>query len=277
MLTGGIYLISGATMTIWPFTTAATWPSGPDIRGRDLIWISALGAAGLVVLFALTSLLDWLDLGAPPPASAPEFETWPKRTAAEFWALNALMGAFYAYSALVVYVVLVRRRRRSWRDLGFRAFGWRWLAVTLLLGGLLFVASDWILESLDLREEAETYNRDLFFVDGANFLTVIAEVLLIGPMTAIVEELYFRGLLHRWIRQKCSRTPGAMLSATVFSLVHFGVVDPGGALGWCWTAEVFVLGGVLALLYEWSGSLWPPILLHAANNVASVMLTHMGG
>jgi membrane protease YdiL (CAAX protease family) len=264
-------------MTTGRFMTTATWPSAPAIRGRDLTWVAALGVVGVLILLAIMLLLETLDTGPSIPANAPDFDTWPDGTASDFWAVNFMIGAFYVYIALVVYAVLVRPRRQNWRDLGFQMFDMKWLAATLALGGILFVSGEWITGLLELNEQAEAYNRDLFATKDAGVSAMGVQLLLIGPATAIIEETCFRGLLHRWIRQNVGRILGVSLSAAIFSAVHFGFVDPGGVLGWYWTAEVFAFGAVLALLYEWSGSLWPPILLHAANNVAAVTLAYMAG
>lgn len=262
-------------MTIGQFMTTTTWPSAPNIRGQDLAWILALGFAGLSVLVVLALVLGSLDTGLSIPASAPDFDTWPKQTAIEFWAQYFVIGIFYAYIALILHAVLVRRQRQSWRDLGFRAFDAKWLAVTLALGGILIIFGEWITGVLGLSEQAETYNRGLFFPENASALTASVELLLTGPATAVIEEVCFRGLLHRWIRQNLGRILGVSLSAAIFSLIHFSFIDPGGLLGWYWTAEIFLIGAALALLYEWSGSLWPPILLHAANNVLAVSLVYL--
>lgn len=262
-------------MSIPRYTKTAPWPSAPGIRGRDLTWIVGLGAAGLAILFGLTSLLLSLDRGPATPASAPEFDIWPNQGSEAFWALNIMIGVFYAYLALLVYAVLVRTRRQSWRDLGFRPFDARWLAAAAALGGILFVSGEWMTGLLELKDQAEAYNRSLFVPENAGKLTAAVAMLLIGPATAVIEELGFRGLLHRWIRQRFGRLFGVSLGAAVFAVVHLGFLDPGGVLGWYWTGEVFLFGVVLALLFEWSGSLWPPILLHAANNVAAVALAYL--
>jgi len=263
-------------MSILRVLQTTPWPAAPDIRGQDMAWIAALSAAGLAILFAATTLLTSLVAGTGM-ASAPDLEAGSRQTAHEFWMQLGLIGAFYGYLAALVYGVLIRPQRQSWRDLGFRHFHAKWLAVAALLGMALFAVSEGLTDILHLSEAAEAYNRSLFVPDSADAATAAIEILLIGVATAIVEEAGFRGLLHRWIRQKVGRIMGLAFSAAIFSACHFGFVDPSGALGWYWTAEVFVFGVLLALLLEWSGSLWPPILLHAANNAVAVVLAHLAG
>jgi len=55
----------------------------------------------------------------------------------------------------------------------------------------------------------------------------------------------------------------------VFGMLHFTGPDSIGVV-----PPLVVLGIVLALLYERTGSLWPPIILHAINNgLALAVLT----
>jgi hypothetical protein len=55
----------------------------------------------------------------------------------------------------------------------------------------------------------------------------------------------------------------AVLSALLFGAVHGQLEVVAGG---------FVVGIVLALAYERSGSLWPPIIIHAVQNSVSIVL-----
>jgi membrane protease YdiL (CAAX protease family) len=61
----------------------------------------------------------------------------------------------------------------------------------------------------------------------------------------------------------------AALSGAVFGLLHYTDPDSIGVV-----PQLAVLGVLLAWLYERTGSLWPPILLHVVNNaIAFVVVT----
>jgi len=51
--------------------------------------------------------------------------------------------------------------------------------------------------------------------------------------------------------------PGALLSALIFGAIHFEFFK---------LVQLSILGVILALLFEKTGSLWSPITLHAINN-----------
>ena len=70
----------------------------------------------------------------------------------------------------------------------------------------------------------------------------------------IMEEILFRGALYRALREHVGAPKAAVLSAVVFAAVHLNVAS---------FAPILVLALFLAFAYEWTGSLWAPILVHA--------------
>jgi membrane protease YdiL (CAAX protease family) len=87
-------------------------------------------------------------------------------------------------------------------------------------------------------------------------LALATGLLLIG-IAPIAEEVFFRGFLYQAFRNSYGVLPGALLSGLIFGAIHgefFKLV------------QLAVLGVILALLFEKTRSLWPPIILHAVNN-----------
>jgi membrane protease YdiL (CAAX protease family) len=91
----------------------------------------------------------------------------------------------------------------------------------------------------------------------------IAYVLLGVVAAPIGEEFLFRGLLYRGMRVRWGVSVGAIGSALIFAVLH---VSPLAIAG------IFLIGVLLALAYERSGSLATPILMHAVNNGLMFML-----
>ena len=84
-------------------------------------------------------------------------------------------------------------------------------------------------------------------------------MLILGP---IAEEIMFRGIIYTSLRQKRSRATSLVFSAFIFTFVHMEVIHFG---------EIFVMGILLAYLYERTRSLITPIVLHIAINLFSVI------
>lgn len=88
---------------------------------------------------------------------------------------------------------------------------------------------------------------------------VWTQVLLIAILAPISEEICFRGFLFGGFRQRAGFLPAAIGAGLVFGLLHFST-------GWSTVPQLAVLGIAFALVYERTGSLWPPIIFHAMNN-----------
>lgn len=93
---------------------------------------------------------------------------------------------------------------------------------------------------------------------GLRAAAVVVQVALLSPLA---EELAFRGLLYRGLRQAFRPMSAALISAAVFALMH-------GSFGQ--TLWAFLLGGLLAFLYEQTRSLTAPVVAHALFNAVPV-------
>jgi membrane protease YdiL (CAAX protease family)/uncharacterized RDD family membrane protein YckC len=146
--------------------------------------------------------------------------------------------------------------RRDLSLLGLRrfrpsAFGWLALAY---FSYFVFIA---IYASLVTPPEQEDIARDLGLEEGV--AAAIPVVLLIAVAAPIAEEIFFRGMLFGGLRRGMSMVPAAAISALVFGGLH-------ATTGVTAVPPLIAFGFVLALLYERTGSLGPPIILHAMNN-----------
>jgi uncharacterized protein len=73
----------------------------------------------------------------------------------------------------------------------------------------------------------------------------------------VVEEIFFRGLLYRALRNRLSVVTAAILAGVLFGLIH-GISFPLDTL-----PPRMAFGIVACLLYEATGSLYPSIALHS--------------
>jgi uncharacterized protein len=85
----------------------------------------------------------------------------------------------------------------------------------------------------------------------------------------VVEELFFRGLFFRALRDRYGFWVGALGSGLLFGLFHAGVGDL--AQNVMLQIVIGSFGVVLAAIYEWRGSLGANIATHAAFNLVTVI------
>jgi membrane protease YdiL (CAAX protease family) len=103
--------------------------------------------------------------------------------------------------------------------------------------------------------ESETYNSlETMFTSASPFIQLTA-ICIIGP---IAEELLFRGIIYRRLRDFTGTVWAAVLSGIIFGVVHGNLVQ-GIYAG--------LFGIVLALLYEHYGTIWIVIAVHVVNNL----------
>jgi membrane protease YdiL (CAAX protease family) len=90
-----------------------------------------------------------------------------------------------------------------------------------------------------------------------------ALVLHVALLAPVAEELAFRGLLYRGLRQVTRPLPAAVVSSLIFAVMHTHLAQGAWALG---------LGLLLAFAYEQTRSLLAPMLVHALFNAVPVAM-----
>lgn len=87
---------------------------------------------------------------------------------------------------------------------------------------------------------------------------VVVAIVVFAP---IAEELFFRGIVfNAWLRES-GRVPAYVGSAALFALIHLSLAS---------LLPIFLLGLALAWVYERTGTLLAPIVMHATVNGISV-------
>lgn len=105
------------------------------------------------------------------------------------------------------------------------------------------------------------------FTNTNNLGGLMINVIMIGVLPALSEEMLFRGTLQplfkTWFR---NNNIAIWITAIIFSAFHlqfYGFIPR------------LLLGAVMGYLLVWSGSLWLPIVAHFVNNTLGVVLYYM--
>lgn len=93
------------------------------------------------------------------------------------------------------------------------------------------------------------------------------QVLYLGILSPVCEELTFRGLMFRRMRTGTPFLSAALYSSFVFALIHGNLVQ---------IPYAFIMGMMFAYVYEKYGSLKAPCIAHMAANLFSVTATQFG-
>ncbi len=170
-------------------------------------------------------------------------------------------GGIVALLAPVVYVL--RRKGVTLQQFGVTDPGWKWLVLSLLVGvGVValgvFLSTLWA-KGLGLGQSGG----DAFTAETSEsvWLTILYAKIFTVLLVSVAEEVFFRGVIFRFLRQQEGFWIAAVLSALVFAALH---------LSFAALPFLFLLGLATAWVYERSGSLIAPIAVHVIVNNAAV-------
>ena len=231
-------------------------PSVNPVRGSDLLR-AILSVAGLSIGLGVTMLFAYSVL-VVFGYEGTSFLTLPVVLALES---VALLGG--------IYFALVRTGRLTWRDLGWVPVAPGWLVAAGLTSLAIYAAA------IALVTLARTVLGDAWFGVTPPLMEMFPRSVLgfigsfvFGAITVpVAEELLFRGLLFRWLRNRWGFAAGAFVSALVFALAH----PPASGSA----PLIFLIGLALAYFYERSGSLWPSMVLHGVNNAVGIAFIYL--
>ena len=179
---------------------------------------------------------------------------------------------------IIVYVRLIMPRALTWRDLGLRplpldyvirmglATGLAGLVVTDIVGTLL--------SQVGLRPNQLEQFEFVLSEGPLSFALLLVAAAVIAPF---VEELFFRGFLFGVYRQKQPLWLAYLVSSLLFTILHLepnrmNVPQMAGL-----SIGILMLALILAWVYEHTGSLFPGMLAHAANNATGLILFYAVG
>ncbi|MBR5102345.1 MAG: CPBP family intramembrane metalloprotease [Muribaculaceae bacterium] len=119
-----------------------------------------------------------------------------------------------------------------------------------------------------MRETEDAARQTTDFLLGSSSVgMLLVIVLVVGLLTGLCEEFFFRGgILNIMLDSRLGRHAAVWIAALVFSALHmqfFGFVPR------------LLLGAWFGYLFVWSRSLWLPVIAHALNNTIVVVATYL--
>jgi membrane protease YdiL (CAAX protease family) len=131
-----------------------------------------------------------------------------------------------------------------------------------LIGAMIGLGIEYLargeITSLAMREGLFTTGFDTWY--GVTLL-----VIGIGVLAPIAEELFFRGLLYDFFRQKLGVNWAIAISSILFGFAHFDSLAVVGS--------AMVMGVAMAYAVERTRSLWVSIFMHIATNAGAVLMS----
>lgn len=94
------------------------------------------------------------------------------------------------------------------------------------------------------------------------------QIICLGIIIPVAEELMFRGVVYKRFRQYATFARAAVFSTLMFSLAHGNMVQ---------MMYAFAIGMLLTYVYDKYDSFVAPVCLHVVVNITSLIVTEIGG
>lgn len=207
----------------------------------------------------------------------PAVQSWTQAEALDW--LSTSTAAQFAYILLAEVIAVaavlriirwagVRRQRigivkPKWIDAGYALVAYGLYFLTYLA---VVIVAQMFLTGVDFEQEQQIGFEAAY--STAALLMSFASLVILPP---IAEEIMFRGFLFTSLRAKFNFWLATVITSILFGIAHlqFGSDAP---LLWVAAIDTFVLSCFLCYLRERTGSLWPPILLHAIKNCIAFII-----
>ncbi len=96
--------------------------------------------------------------------------------------------------------------------------------------------------------------------------SIAMEILSAVIAAPVLEELFFRGMIYQRLRGYCDAVPAILISSAFFGAFHGNLVQ---------FVYAFLIGCMLAFVYEKLKTIWAPVLFHVGANLLSVLITEL--
>ncbi|MEI3612699.1 CPBP family intramembrane glutamic endopeptidase [Pseudogracilibacillus sp. SO30301A] len=171
------------------------------------------------------------------------------------------MGAIVIHlvQLIIVGVFVLSKHQISWENFGFRSISKQNMKKLFIWSIIGLILNATFLSLTALMWSGEASKTDT--IQSTGFFLSIVMVAIIAP---IVEEIVFRGVIYKYFRVKLGVPIAILLNGFLFGISH--------APSWELVLNAAVMGVFFAYIYERSGTLWIPIIVHGITNATVTTL-----
>jgi len=177
---------------------------------------------------------------------------------------TTIMEGIAAFLTLPILFYMFFKDRMKEKMMGIagmkKAALWKYPAIIILstalcigINNLLFISN---LASLS---EQYTETMEVLYTP-----TLGIQIICLGILTPLCEEMVFRGLMYKRLREYSGYVYAMLMSAFVFSFSHMNIVQ---------TVYAFFMAVVFAFHYEKYGSVKAPVISHVTANTVAIFAT----
>lgn len=187
-----------------------------------------------------------------------------KQMAQEFIKYATPIESFAALITIPVMLFMFHRDRVREKASGFvpnkKAALWKYAGIFILAAAVTLGLNN-LIEISGIYKVSESYEETM---DALYAASLPMQIACLGILIPVCEELVFRGLMFRRVRQETSFLRAAVYSSCVFGFLHGNLVQ---------ILYGFFMGFMFCYLYEKYGSVKAPAFAHITANIFSVIMT----
>lgn len=185
--------------------------------------------------------------------------------------LNSLINRYSLHLTALTNVVLIpiyilllmgdEKKRRNSLGIRYTTPGIKRLGVVFVLGMSAAVSVNVIVSLSQIARFSPKYQQvSEVIYSGGLFMEIVSAVI----SAPILEELFFRGMIYKRLRDMINVKAAVVISALFFGAFHGNLVQ---------FVYAFIIGLMLAYVYEKFKTIWAPVIFHIGANLISVLIT----
>lgn len=223
------------------------------ISKKKKFFYSALILISTLCVFVISFALAGLLIRLMAPSFNPELDSN---------SIFFVMSISYVFLTILLMLIYLKRRKKVIPYLYHETITGTDFknALLFLLGGNAFIniflgILSLMQKSSLLKDVLENYQDLMNSIISDFSLISFFIVVIIGP---VIEEMLFRGICYRELKNIVSVRTAIILSSALFGLVHFNLIQ---------SSYAFILGAFLAYIYEKTRSFAVVVSMHMINNL----------
>ncbi|HIW33556.1 MAG TPA: CPBP family intramembrane metalloprotease [Candidatus Paenibacillus intestinavium] len=165
---------------------------------------------------------------------------------------------------LGLYYIAIYPQRLTWSILGLRRFPMAHWKTILLTTAFLMIVGTLVLIVTSYFGNATENSKTDSLMQNINLFTLAIALISAAVISPIYEEIFYRGFIYCWLRNRIGVGGGMIVSAFIFMIAHYPTTN---------TMPLNFLDGlVLAWIYERTGSIWPAVIVHGLINGLTIVI-----
>lgn len=180
--------------------------------------------------------------------------------------LNEYSLLILLIAMLISFPVLCYLFRRDWkrRAVSYQTPGPLFYIPVVFAGIGACIGLNYLISLLRIPELFPAYQEISKQIYGGN---IVIQLVTVVAGAAVIEELLFRGIIYGRLKDFLGVRASLVISALLFGLYHMNMVQG---------IYAFIIGLVLAYVYEKFKTIAAPILAHGTANLVSILISETG-